>query len=659
MLYNNMDKSIYGAGMNRTSKAQRRDREYLRLISQKYPTLQAAAAEMINLEAILRLPKGTEHFMSDLHGEYEAFCHIINNCSGVIREKVERLYGQTMTKREREEFATFIYYPSAIIAEKKAQGAAGRDWYLLQLHRLVEVCRTVASKYSRSKVRKALPQYFDYIIDELINMDRDDFDKEAYYGEIFSSIIGLGRAEAFIVAITDLIKRLAVDSLHIVGDIYDRGESPDKIMDLLIAHHNADVQWGNHDIQWMGAHMGNEANILSVVELSLKYGNADLLEEGYGISLRKLSTYAEREVEYDARFLPAGADAASAGEEERRIARMRKAAFLMQLKAEGAIIDRRPAYGMEERNILRRIDFSGGTFCGARLNDTSFPGVDPKDPLRFTEGEAEVVGGLKRSFRASEKLSRHIDFLMRRGSAYKICNGNLIFHGCIPLEPDGSYMNFCGHEGKDLLDFCERNVRRAYAAFRRGEEDTEALDFFFYLWCGRCSPLYGREKITTFERLYIADPAYHKEQDNSYYVYCKRRDFCERILRDFGISGKYSHIVNGHVPVRTKLGENPVKAEGKLIVIDGGFCKAYHEKTGIAGYTLIYSSHGLRLCAHEPFDSIESAIEQRKDIHSEVTVFETRQNRLLVRDTDEGKELEEQLEGLRFLLESYAEQNDV
>ena len=658
MVYNREEKNICGAYMKKTPKGQMRDREYLRLLSQKYPTLQAAATEMINLEAILRLPKGTEHFMSDLHGEYEAFCHIMNNCSGVIREKVERLYGQTMTKRERDELATLIYYPSAIIAEKKARGSAGRDWYLMQLHRLVEVCRTIASKYSRSKVRVALPRYFDYIIDELINMDRDDFDKEAYYGEIFASIIGLGRSEAFIVAITDLIKRLAADRLHIVGDIYDRGENPDKIMDLLIAHHNADVQWGNHDIQWMGAHMGNEASILGVVELSLKYGNADLLEEGYGISLRKLSTYAEGAVEYDARFLPAGTDPAAAGEEEMRTARMRKAAFLMQRKAEGAIIDRRPEYGMQERNILRRIDFESGTFCGEKLIGADFPGVDPEHPLRFTPEEREVIDALKRSFRASEKLSRHVDFLMRRGSAYKICNGNLIFHGCIPLEPDGSYMEFCGRKGRALLDHCERVVRRAYAAFRRGGEDEEALDFFFYLWCGRCSPLYGREKITTFERLYIADPAFHKEQDNSYYIYCKRRDFCERVLRDFGIAGKYSHIVNGHVPVRTKLGEHPVKADGKLIVIDGGFCKAYHEKTGIAGYTLIYSSHGLRLCAHEPFDSIERAIEERKDIHSEVTVFETRQNRLLVRDTDEGKELEEQLEGLRFLLANYEEKND-
>ena len=628
------------------------DRDYLRLISEKYPTVQAAAAEVINIEAILRLPKGTEHFMSDLHGEYEAFCHIMNNCSGVIREKVERLYGQSMTKRERDEFATLIYYPNAIIAEKKVQGSDEKDWYLVQLHRLVEVCRSVASKYTRSKVRKALPAYFDYIIDELINMDRDDFDKEAYYEEIFTSIIELGRASAFIVAITDLIKRLAVDSLHIVGDVYDRGENPDKIMDLLIGHHNADVQWGNHDIQWMGAHVGNEACLLSVVDISLKYANADLLEEGYGISLRKLSTYAAAHMDDDPRFYPVGVDPATAGEDVRLIAKMRKAAYMMQLKAEGQIIDRRPEYGMENRNILRLIDFEAGTFCGARLNNCSFPGVDPKNPLRFTAAEREVLDGLKRSFRTSEKLSRHMSFFLRNGSAYIICNNNLIFHGCVPLNEDGSYMNFCGHEGRDLLDYCESTVRRAYHAFQAGRQDEEAEDFFYYLWCGKCSPLYGREKITTFERLYIDDPAYHKEQDNSYYIYCRQKSFCEKVLKDFGIAGKYSHIVNGHVPVRTKLGENPVKAEGKLIVIDGGFCKAYHEKTGIAGYTLIYNSHGLRLCAHEPFDSIEKAIEQRSDIHSEVTVFETRQHRLLVSDTDTGKELEDQLEGLKLLMKS-------
>lgn len=632
---------------------QRIDREYLRLLSEKYPTVQAAATEMINLEAILRLPKGTEHFLSDLHGEYEAFCHIMNNCSGVIREKVERLFGQSMTKRERDEFSTFIYYPAEIIAEKKAQGSDDKDWYLVQLHRLVEVCRSVASKYTRSKVRKALPKYFDYIIDELINMDRDDFDKEAYYGEIFKSIIELNRAEAFVVAMTELIKRLAVDSLHIVGDVFDRGENPDKILDLLIHHHNADIQWGNHDIQWMGAHMGNLACIFSVIDISLKYNNADLLEEGYGISLRRLSTYASEEMDDDSRFYPVGVDPKTAGEEERLTAKMRKAAFLMQLKAEGEIIDRHPEYGLDERNILKRIDFTKGELEGIRLNSLSFPNVDRKNPLRFTAAERDIVNALRRSFQTSEKLSRHIAFLVRRGSAYKICNNNLIFHGCVPLEPDGSYMNFCGYEGRGLLDYCDKMVRRAYTAFRNGKEDLQALDFFFYLWCGRCSPLYGREKLTTFERLYIDDPAYHIEPDNSYYIWCKKKDFCEKILKDFGISGKYSHIVNGHVPVRTKLGENPIKAEGKLIVIDGGFCKAYHEKTGIAGYTLIYNSHGLRLCAHEPFDTIEKAIEQRSDIHSEVTVFETRQNRLLVRDTDTGKDLQIQLSGLKYLLQNY------
>ena len=634
------------------TEAARRDREYLRLIAEKYPTVQAAATEYINIEAILRLPKGTEHFMSDLHGEYEAFCHIMNNCSGVIREKVERLYEHSMTKRERDEFATLIYYPNAIIAEKKAAGADEKAWYLLQLHRLVEVCRSVASKYTRSKVRKALPEYFDYIIDELINMDRDDFDKEAYYAEIFTSIIDLGRAEALIVAVTDLIKRLAVDSLHIVGDVYDRGENPDKIMDLLIGHHNADVQWGNHDIQWMGAHAGNEACMLSVIDLSLKYGNDDLLEEGYGISLRKLSVYADAVMDDDDRFLPVGCKPAGAGEEMRRIARMRKAAFLMQLKAEGHIIRRRPEYGMEGRNILCLVDYAKGEFCDAKLNNNSFPGVDPADPLRFSPAEREVIDGLKRSFRTSEKLSRHMAFFIEHGSAYKICNNNLIFHGCVPLNEDGSYMNFCGHEGRDLLDHCEALVRRAYRALRAGGRDEEAEDFFWYLWCGRSSPLYGREKITTFERLYIDDHAFHKEQDNSYYVYCRKKSFCEKVLQDFGIAGQYSHIINGHVPVRTKLGENPVKAEGKLIVIDGGFCKAYHEKTGIAGYTLIYNSHGLRLCAHEPFDSIEKAIEQRSDIHSEVTVFETRKRRLLVSDTDNGRALADQLEGLKLLMQA-------
>ena len=629
-------------------------KEYLKLLANKFPTAREAAAEIIDLDAIMRLPKGTEHFMSDLHGEYEAFCHIMNNCSGVIREKVEQLYGNSMTESERNEFATFVYYPQAIIAEMKGKGVDLKDWYIVQLHRLIEVCRTVASKYTRSKVRKSLPKDFGYVIDELINMDRADFDKEAYYREIFTSIVALNRAESFIVALTDAIKRLAVDTLHIVGDVFDRGENPDKILDLLVAHHNADVQWGNHDISWMGAHMGNLACICNVLDISLKYGNLDLVEDGYGISLRRLSSYARAAMDDDERFYPA---VHSAAETDSDIAKMRKAVFFIMLKAEGQIIARRPEYGMDDRLLLKKIDYSSGTveLDGRKvpLSRCDFATVDPKDPLRFTAEEEEVAEGLRRSFMHSEKLARHVAFLISHGSAYKISNDNLIYHGCIPLNEDGSYLEFSGHKGKALMDYADETVRAAYKAFAKGGEDARALDFVWYLWCGKCSPLFGREKISTFERLYVADARFHKETRNPYYKYYNDKAFCERILHDFGIDGKYSHIVNGHVPVKKKDGESPIKAEGKLVVIDGGFCKAYHAKTGIAGYTLIYNSHGLRLCAHEPFDSIEKAIENRSDIHSEVTVFETRENRLRVSDTDTGRELAEQVEGLKSLLEYY------
>lgn len=635
--------------------------EYMRVLSEKFPTFEAAAAEIINLDAILRLPKGTEHFLSDVHGEYEAFCHIMNNCSGVIREKIEALYGKVMTKRERDEFATLIYYPAAIIAEMKAKGNTElKEWYAVQLHRLLEVCKTISSKYTRSKVRKALPRNFDYILDELINMDRSDFNKEAYYNEIFASIIQLNRAEGFIVAITDVIKRLAVDTLHIVGDVFDRGEHPDKILDLLMLHHNADIQWGNHDISWMGAHMGNEACLLTVVDLSLKYANIDVLEEGYGISLRKLAVYAENFIDEDKRFYPVVSEGAECEGDRTTIAKMRKAVFFMLMKAEGRIIARRPEYEMDDRRILERIDYKNGAidFGNGKkvtLKRCDFTTVDPSRPLDFTPAERDVLDGLKRSFMHSEKLSRHVSFMFKKGSAYKVFNDNLIFHGCIPLNDDGSYKEFAGKSGKELMIYADDTVRAAYNAFLKGVENEKALDFVWYLWCGKCSPLFGREKLTTFERLYIDDPAYYTEKNNAYYRYCNEKAFCERILKDFGIDGKYSHIINGHVPVKKKDGENPVKAEGKLIVIDGGFCKAYHEKTGIAGYTLIYNSHGLKLCAHEPFDTVEKAIETRSDIHSEVTIFETREKRLLVRDTDIGRGISCQIEGLQALLGYYRE----
>ena len=637
------------------------DREkYLNLLASQYPSVQAAAAEIINLEAILRLPKGTEHFLSDLHGEYEAFCHIMNNCSGVIREKVDLLFERVLPLKEREALATLIYYPKQIIAETRARGADMNEWYRLNLYRLVEICRTVGSKYTRSKVRKTLPKFFDYIIDELVGVDRTDFNKEEYYKEIFYAIIELGRAEAFIVALTDLIKDLAVDHLHIVGDIFDRGERPDLILDLLEKHHSVDVQWGNHDIMWMGAAMGSPACIATAVDLSLKYGNCDLLENGYGISLRTLSSYAEKYFGCDERFLPLSEEHTLDSRDAMQIAKMRKAIFFLMLKLEGALIARHPEYGMADRDLLAHIDFAAQTveLDGEKLrfDASDLTTVDPSAPHRLTEEEAAVVNSLRRSFLSSEKLKRHLDFLMSHGSLYLIYNDNLIYHGCIPLRADGSYAEHTEggrtYAGKAYMDLCERRVRAAYAVYQAGGDET-AADFLWYLWCGKLSPLFGRDRMTTFERLYLQDERFHAEHKNPYYTYYLRRENCEKWLRDFGISGEYCHIVNGHVPVKQIEGESPIKADGKLIVIDGGFCRAYHQKTGIAGYTLIYNSYGLRLSAHEPFDSIEKAIEERSDIHSNVTVFETSESRIKVGETDIGRRLKERIADLKELLHSY------
>ena len=634
--------------------------KYLNLLASQYPSVQAAAAEIINLEAILRLPKGTEHFLSDLHGEYEAFCHIMNNCSGVIREKVDLLFERVLPLKEREALATLIYYPKQIIAETRSRGVEMNEWFRLNLYRLVEICRTVGSKYTRSKVRKTLPRFFDYIIDELVSVDRTDFNKEEYYKEIFDAIIELGRAEAFIVALTDLIKDLAVDHLHIVGDIFDRGERPDLILDLLEKHHSVDVQWGNHDIMWMGAAMGSPACIATAVDLSLKYGNCELLENGYGISLRRLSSYAEKNFAYDERFLPLSEEHTLDSRDAVQIAKMRKAIFFMLVKLEGALILRHPEYGMADRDLLSRIDFDAHTIEleGEFLpfDSQDFSTVDPARRHCLTAEEQSVIEALRRSFLASGKLKRHLDFLMSHGSLYRIYNDNLIYHGCIPIQADGSYAehteNGRTYAGKAYMDLCEAKVRAAYVNFQSGGEES-AADFLWYLWCGKLSPLFGRDKMTTLERLYIRREEFHAEHKNPYYTYYLRREMCEKWLRDFGISGEYCHIVNGHVPVRQIEGESPIKAEGKLIVIDGGFCRAYHQKTGIAGYTLIYNSYGLRLSAHEPFDSIEKAIEERSDIHPNVTVFETSESRIKVGETDIGRRLREKIADLKELLRCY------
>ncbi len=635
--------------------------KYLELLGEKYPTVQAAAAEVINLEAILRLPKGTEHFISDLHGEYEAFCHLMNSKSGAIREKVDMLYDKTLSEEERARFATLIYYPHQIIEEIKAQvsGEELNEWYKTILHRLTDVCRVVASKYTRSKVRKILPDYCGYTIDELINVDRTNFNKEDYYNGIFDAIIELGRAEAYIISMTKVIKDLVVDRLHIVGDIYDRGESPDLIIDMLIEHKSLDVQWGNHDLLWMGAAMGQEACIANVVGICLKYGNADVLESNYGIGLRQLAFYADNNMTYDSRFDPSISGKKISQNDIELIAKMRKAITFIMLKTEAETIKRHPEYQMSP--IIDRLDFKNATLeidgVKVPLNNNDFPTINPSDRYTLTTEEKKILKGFKKAFVTNEKLRRHLDFFMEKGSLYKVFNDNLIFHGCVPLDEKGEYAKYkMGNKtyaGKSLMDYAEGCVRKAYAYHSAGKTDTKSLDFLWYSWCGKLSPLFGKEKITTFERIYIDDKKWHDEKKNNYYKMCQKKEWCEKLLKDFGIAGEHSHIINGHVPVKEIEGENPIKAGGKLLVIDGGFCKAYHEKTGIAGYTLIFNSHGLELAAHEPFTGIQDAIEKCSDIHSRVRVFERVTNRMTVAETDIGKELQARIDDLKELVQKY------
>lgn len=635
--------------------------KYLDLLAEKYPSVQAATSEIINLEAILRLPKGTEHFISDLHGEYEAFCHLMNNKSGAIREKVDMLYDKILPEKERARFATLIYYPQRIIEDIKTKesGESLNEWYKTNLYRLVDVCRLVASKYTRSKVRKVLPEYCGYIIDELINVDRTNFNKEEYYNGIFDAIIKLGRAEAYIISLTKTIKSLVVDHLHIVGDIFDRGENPDMILDILETQNSLDIQWGNHDVLWMGAAMGQEACIANVVAISLKYGNADLLENGYGISLRQLAFYADRFMDYDSRFDPSLSGKKISRRDLELSAKMRKAIFYIMMKVEAQTIKRHAEYNMSA--IIDRLDIPNGTLTvdgvKVKLNGNDFPTIDHKDPYALTEEETRILNGFKNAFVSCEKLQRHLDFLMQKGTLYSIYNGNLIFHGCIPLDEKGDYAKFTVgdkvYAGKELMDYAENCIRKAYSYHQAGKCDQLNLDFLWYLWCGELSPLFGKDKMTTFERVYIDDKKWHEEKKNSYYKLCQKKEWCEKLLKDFGIEGDHCHIINGHVPVKEIEGENPIKADGKLLVIDGGFCKAYHKRTGIAGYTLIYNSHGLELAAHEPFTGIDNAIENCTDIHSRMRVFERISDRMSVAETDDGKKIYAKIDDIMELVQRY------
>ena len=639
------------------------EERYLDRLSDLYPTIAAASTEIINLQAILNLPKGTEHFITDVHGEYEAFSHVLKNGSGSVRRKINDVFGNTLSSRDKQSLATLIYYPKDKIAQVKKTESNMEDWYKINLYRLIEVSQRAASKYTRSKVRKALPKDFAYVIEELITERSEINDKESYYNEIIMTIIRIGRAEEFIIAISSLIQRLVVDHLHIVGDIYDRGPGPHIIMDKLMSYHSLDIQWGNHDVVWMGAAAGQLACIANVIRICARYGNLDILEDGYGINLLPLATFALQVYGDDPCdcFKLKGSDNPNRAEMELNM-RMHKAISIIQFKIEGQTIRRQPGFGLEERALLHRIDYEKGTITldgkEYKLLDTNFPTIDPKNPYQLSADEEDVMERLERAFTGCEKLQEHMHFLLSKGSLYKVYNNNLLYHGCVPLNEDGTLKEVTlfskKFKGKSLYDALERYVRKGFFAVNK-EDWENGKDIMWYIWLNPNSPLFGKDKMATFERYFLAEKETHTEVKNPYYQYIENEKVIASIMKEFGLDFESddTHIINGHVPVKRKNGESPVKCNGKVMVIDGGFSKAYQRETGIAGYTLIYNSYGLLLVAHEPFESTESAIEKESDIHSESMVIRRVVQRSLVENTDVGKELKEQIADLEVLLEAY------
>ena len=636
-------------------------KRYLTRLSDLYPTIAAASTEIINLQAILNLPKGTEHFLTDVHGEYEAFSHVLKNGSGSVRRKIEDVFGNTMSAADKKSLATLIYYPRAKMDLIRQTETNMEDWYKVHLYRLIEVAKRAASKYTRSKVRKALPPNFAYVIEELITAKAEVHDKESYYNEIISTIIRIGRAEDFIEAISELIQRLVVDHLHIVGDIYDRGPGPHIIMDKLMSYHSVDIQWGNHDILWMGAAAGQWGCIANVIRICARYGNLDILEDGYGINLLPLAAFALRIYGDDPCicFRLKAVEGIDPDEMQMNM-RIHKAISIIQFKVEGQIIRRQKAFHLENRALLHRIDFEKGTIelDGKKypLLDTAFPTVDPKDPYAFTQEEEEIMKRLEKAFLHCEKLQRHMRFLLNKGSLYKVYNDNLLYHGCVPLTEDGKLKEIRlfgkSYGGKELYDVLDSYVRKGFFALDENERQ-DGKDIMWYIWLHPDSPLFGKDKMATFERYFLQDAETHIEKKNPYYSLLENEKVINQILEEFGLDPAVSHIVNGHVPVKRKDGENPVKCGGKVLVIDGGFSKAYQKETGIAGYTLIFNSYGLLLVAHEPFESTESAIAKEKDIHSETMIVKRVRERLLVGDTDIGEELKRQVKDLERLLVAY------
>lgn len=645
----------------------KRDLKYLQLLSKSFPTIQAASTEIINLEAILNLPKGTEHFVTDLHGEHEAFQHVLKNASGVIKRKVEDIFGHSLREAEKSELCTLIYYPEEKlkIIKLREKEKALHEWYKVILMRLVKVCSNVSTKYTRSKVRKAMPQEYEYIIQELLHESKSgEANKHNYITAIVETIISTGRADHFIIAICNLIQRLTIDSLHIIGDIYDRGPGAHIILDILENYHNWDVQWGNHDLVWMGAAAGSKACVANVVRMCSRYANFKILEEGYGINLLPLVTFAMDAYGDDpcTIFRPKGADAEGLNPKQTRlVAQMHKAITIMQFKLEYEIISRRPEFGMDDRNLLHLIDYKKGVIVldGKEypLRDDDFQTIDPENPYKLTPEEERVINRLTNNFVSSAHLAKHMQLLYSHGALYLVRNSNLLFHGSVPLNEDGSFktLNIQGKDyaGKALFDKIDQIVRQAYFETEKSASKQFAQDFVWYLWCGPVSPPFDKNRMATFERYFLSDKEAQKEHKGWYNIHKNNKEICEKILAEFGVEGEPSHIINGHIPVKTTKGESPIKAGGRLLVIDGGYSKPYQAETGIAGYTLIYNSYGLRLVQHEPFESTQVAIEQGKDIISETIVVEFVEKRKFVRDTDIGKKLIDQIDDLKQLLVAF------
>ena len=637
--------------------------KFLQLLSNHFPNIEAASTEIINLEAILNLPKGTEHFLSDIHGEYETFKHILSNASGVIRRRIDEIFEDRLKKKDRQQLATLIYYPQEKLSIIKKGEANMNQWYKRNLVYLVEIARSLASKYTRSKVRKSLPNEFQYIIDELMNVNENLMNKEDYFGAILKTIIELDRANDFIVTLSKLIQHLAIDRLRIVGDIFDRGPSADKVMDELLQRESVDIQWGNHDAVWMGAAAGSLAYIAIVLRISARYNNLDTLEEGYGINLFPLVQFAIETYDHDSchAFAPKSGTEIMTKKQIKVLKQIHKAISIIQFKLEAQIINRNPDFEMNDRILLDKINFEEGsiTINGKKeeLLDTNFPTIDPLNPLELTAEELDLMQKLQESFLRSEKLQRHVNYLYNKGSMYLAYNGLLLFHGAIPLKEDGSFkeVSIGGQKfsGKALLDRFDHIARKAYYSPRNDPDKQKSLDIFWYLWCGPNSPLYGKKTMTTFERYFLENKELHKEERNPYFTYRDHIPVVQNILEEFGLDRERGHIVNGHVPVKVRKGEKPTKANGQVIVIDGGMAKAYQKVTGIAGYTLIYNSYGLIIVAHNAFESQQTAIQEGKDLVSKSHYMVKAQNRKRVADTDIGRNLKQEILDLKLLLASY------